>query len=219
MNSIELFSARVCPFAHRCRLALTEKHLDFKKVEIDLHNKPPWYMEVSPNGTVPTLRQGSFILQESLVINEYIDELTDRPSLMPTDIQQRATARFWIEFAGTRLIPPFYRLLKSQNNDDRVTAGTHLLTALELIDNELLQRQSNGPYWFGADVGLTDIAFYPWFERWPMLEHYRGVSIPSERQALLRWIETMQTRMAVKQNAEASDFYISEYAAYADGSK
>lgn len=58
METIELFSARVCPFAHRSRLALMEKHLPFTLIEIDLRNKPDWYSQLNPAGAVPTLRQG-----------------------------------------------------------------------------------------------------------------------------------------------------------------
>ena len=58
MENIELFSARVCPFAHRSRLALMEKNLPFTLIDIDLRNKPDWYSQVNPAGTVPALRQG-----------------------------------------------------------------------------------------------------------------------------------------------------------------
>ncbi len=38
--TIELFSARVCPYAHRTRLVLAEKGLDFDLTEIDFKDKP-----------------------------------------------------------------------------------------------------------------------------------------------------------------------------------
>ena len=161
METIELFSARVCPFAHRCRLALMEKNLPFEIIEIHLRNKPAWYREINSTEAVPTLRQGDFLLRESLIINEYIDELAAEPALLPATPQGRAEARLWVDFASTRFVPLFYRLLKAQGEDERMAARDKLLDVLLTLDTEVRQRQQDGPYWFGQKVGLTDIAIYP----------------------------------------------------------
>lgn len=41
MTKIELYSAMLCPYAHRSRLTLIEKQIPFTLTEIDLCNKPP----------------------------------------------------------------------------------------------------------------------------------------------------------------------------------
>jgi glutathione S-transferase len=207
MNDIELFSARVCPFAHRSRLALMEKNLPFTLIQIDLRNKPDWF------------RQGDFLLNESLVINEYVNECSAETPLLPQTAQKRAEARQWINFAGSSFVPAFYRLLKAQGEEKQVIAAAEMHRVLEVLDNELQRRKGEGSYWFGWQVGLTDIAFYPWFERWPLLEHYRGLKIPDHLDSLLGWIEAMQGRDAVKSGGEPVDYYIGEYAAYAAGKK
>lgn len=217
METIELFSARVCPFAHRCRLALMEKGLPFEVIEIDLRNKPVWYRQINPDEAVPVLRQGHFMLRESLVIDEYIDELAAEPALLPKSPQGRAQARLWAEFANTRFVPLFYRLLKAQGEDERTDARDKLLLVLSGLNAELNRRQPDGCYWFGQNVGLTDIAFYPWFERWAVLEHYRGASIPGELTSLLRWIKTMQGREVIKKARQSAEFYIAGYEGYAKG--
>jgi len=219
MNTIELFSARVCPFAHRTRLALMEKNLPFTLIEIDLRNKPDWFRQVNPAGSVPALRQGDFLLNESLVINEYVNECSAETPLLPQTAQKRAEARQWINFAGSSFVPAFYRLLKAQGEEKQVIAAAEMHRVLEVLDSELQRRKGEGPYWFGWQVGLTDIAFYPWFERWPLLEHYRGLKIPDHLDSLLSWIETMQGRDAVKLGGKPVDYYIGEYAAYAAGKK
>ena len=71
----------------------------------------------------------------------------------------------------------------------------------------------------GNQVGLTDIACYPWFERWPVLEHYRGLAIPGDLKSLLSWIETMKDREAVKKGGQPAGFYIEAYEEYASGKK
>ena len=84
--------------------------------------------------------------------------------------------------------------------------------------NEVLN-SSTGPYLFGVEISLADIAIYPWFERWAVLEHYRGLTIPDDMDALQKWIVTMHKRDSVKNNAEVDSFYIAEYVDYANGKK
>lgn len=219
MEKIELFSARVCPFAHRSRLALMEKNLPFTLIEIDLHNKPDWYSQVNPVGAVPALRQGDFMLRESLIINEYINECSAEPALLPATAQQRAAARLWIDYAGTNFVPLFYRLLKAQQAEEQGVVAGELCKVLAVLDETLKRSKGEGPYWFGWQVSLTDIAFYPWFERWAVLEHYRGFRIPEHLNALLNWIDAMQERDAVRLGSEPSAYYIDQYADYAAGKK
>ena len=57
MAELTLYSARACPFAHRTRLVLAEKRLDFELVEIDLRQKPAWFSTISNYGKVPALKR------------------------------------------------------------------------------------------------------------------------------------------------------------------
>ncbi len=65
MAELTLFSARACPFAHRTRLVLAEKRLDFELVEIDLQQKPAWFSTVSNYGKVPALQHKQHRIVES----------------------------------------------------------------------------------------------------------------------------------------------------------
>jgi glutathione S-transferase len=53
MTTVRLFSAKACPFAHRTRLVLAEKGVEFELTEIDLSNKPRDFAAVSAYGNVP----------------------------------------------------------------------------------------------------------------------------------------------------------------------
>lgn len=146
MKNIELFSARVCPFAHRSRLALMEKNLPFTLIDIDLRNKPDWFLKANPTGAVPALRQEDFLLNESLVINEYVNECCVEPPLLPKTVQQRAEARLWINYASSSFVPMFYRLLKSQNEEKRRVFAAEMCKVLEIINSELQRRKEQGSY-------------------------------------------------------------------------
>ncbi len=217
MPDLELFSARICPFAHRSRLALAEKGLPHRIVEIALRNKPDWYDEVSPLGKVPALRQGDFCLCESLVINEYVNELGEQNPLLPQEPRKRGRARLWIALFDDQIVPGFYRLLKADQPEKRNQAKASLAAGLKRLEEGL--QENPGPYWCGDTVSLTDMAIYPWFERWPVLEHYRDYPLAAQYARLQDWITAMQEREAVISHREEADFYIAEYADYAAGTR
>ena len=217
MEEVKLYSARVCPFAQRCRLALAEKGFNYELIDIDLRNKPDWYKKVNPSGFVPALKQGEFIVTESLVINEFVNDLADTPPLFPKTVQQKALARRFIASTDTSFVPSFYQLLKAQTKKDQAKARNKMLEALRHINEAL--KTSTGPYLFGGEISLADIAIYPWFERWAVLKHYRGLTVPDTMNTLQEWITTMHKRDSVKSNAEEDSFYIVEYIDYASGKK
>ena len=75
MPDIELFSSDLCPYAHRVRLALAEKGVDFWHTEIDLADKPEWFLVISPLGEVPVIRHEDRFIADSTVILEYLEEV------------------------------------------------------------------------------------------------------------------------------------------------
>src|SRR4051812_48048143 len=149
MAEITLYSARACPFAHRTRLVLAEKRVDFELVEIDLQNKPAWFSTVSNYGKVPALQHKQQRFVESAVINEYIDEVFPEPALLPKDPAARAVARIWIDYANTRFVPAWGSLLRGATEAERDSARATLLESLAYIEHQGLQKLSpTGPYWF-----------------------------------------------------------------------
>lgn len=216
MAEVEIYSATVCPYAHRTRLALLEKGVNFNLTEIDLENKPDWFTEVSPYSKVPVIKYGDDRVWESTIINEYLDEVFPAPSLMPTDPGTRAIARIWIDFANTKFTPTFYKLLLSQEPQKQQEWAQDLHKHLLFMEDGISKLSSNGPYWLGESISLVDLAFYPWFERFPVLGHYRGFTLPSECVRLMEWHSAMVNRESVRQIKHTADFYIQQYTHYAN---
>src|SRR5881227_3056949 len=105
--SLKLISHKLCPYVQRAVIALNEKGVPFERVDIDLANKPDWFLKLSPLGKVPVLvvtsEKGEVALFESNVICEYIEETQGGRKLHPTDPLQRAQHRAWMEFGSTIL--------------------------------------------------------------------------------------------------------------------
>jgi glutathione S-transferase len=212
MSDLELFSMPLCPFAHRVRLVLAEKDIDYRLTEIDLSDKPQAFLKISPYGKVPALRHGGTHVCESAIINEYLDETFPERPLLPRDPAGRAQARFWIDFANSRLFAATASLLYGPHRQNRAPALEQIATALRFIETEALaKRPGNGPYWLGPQLSLVDLTFYPWFEQLAALQHLRDVRMPSDLSRLAQWRDAVGRREPVRAIAKSPDFYIEQY--------
>lgn len=213
---IELFSARVCPYAQRTRLVLGEKGIDFTLTEIDLANKPARFLAHSPYGKVPALVHDGETLYESLIINEYLDEVFPEPPLMPAAPVLRARARIWNHYCDSYFTPDWYALIRTSDAAEQARLREGITERLHYVEERAFgQLSGEGPYWFGAEPTLADFAWYPFFERLPAWTHYRGVTLPEDCPRLLRWLEAMRARPSVRAIANPPEFYIERYARYA----
>src|SRR3982751_20174 len=83
MQELTLISHTLCPYVQRAVIALTEKGIPFERIDIDLANKPDWFLKISPLGKVPVLivrtTDGEAVLFESNVICEYIEDTQSGP--------------------------------------------------------------------------------------------------------------------------------------------
>ncbi len=171
---------------------------------------------MSNYGKVPALQHGQARVVESAVVNEYLDEVFPEPALLPKDPGTRATARIWIDYANTRFVPAWGALLRGKTEAERSSARATLLESLEYIETQALHKSpGDGPYWFGANPGLVDLSFYPWFERWAALEHYRGALPIVKFERLRRWRDALAARASVKAIQNATDYYVERYAKHA----
>src|SRR5229473_4358541 len=74
--ALEVYWGSGSPFAWRVLLTLEVKKLayDSKLIEFSkAEHKSPEYLRMNPRGRVPTLKDGDFVLYESLAIIAYLD--------------------------------------------------------------------------------------------------------------------------------------------------
>ena len=221
MADIELISSIVCPFAQRTRIALLEKGLDHDTVELefvgDSFDKPQWFLDLTPKERVPVLKHNGNVIYESEIVNEYLeDTFLERP-LLPADPGRRATCRIWTSYSNNDFLAGFYPVIMSLEVEKQEHYKRKFAELLLYMEQVISKLSGDGSYWLGDDVTLLDISLYPFFERFPMLEHYRGFRMPDECVKLWAWLEAMQTRPSVRQTREPDDFHIYVYTNYAAG--
>lgn len=213
---MELYSARVCPYAHRTRLLLIEKGVAFAHIEVDLKNKPARFLEVSPYGKVPAIVHNGSTIYESAIINEYLDDVVEQPRFMPASPVARAKVRIWIDYCDDYFLTDYYALLKNQRPDQHPALLEKMNKNFQFVEQEGFTKLSDaGPYWLGSEISLLDFAWYPFFERLPAWTHYRGLKLPEFCPRLRAWADVMSRRKSITQIANDSEYYIKHYIGYA----
>jgi glutathione S-transferase len=166
------------------RIALAEKDVPYESVVIDLDRRPPWIIEKNPPfGRVPVLEEDGWVLPESAVIDEYLEERFPQPSLLPADPGERAAARLLVfrfdEFSG-----PYYLLRRGEPGGEEA-----FLSGLDWLDG-ILQR---APYLTGRGFGLADVAYVPWVIR---ARDLLGVDL-APYTAVAEWLERLSERSSI----------------------
>jgi glutathione S-transferase len=180
---ITLYDADRCPYCARTRIALAEKGVEYETVEVDLDDRPSWIYEKNPLGRVPVLEDDAFVLAESAVINEYLEERYPEPPLWPLDAAERAFGRLLV-YRFDQLSKPYYAVRRDEDG-----ARERLDAELAKL-NAILEAQ---PFLTGRAYGLADIAYVPWLLR---ARDRMGVELRSY-DALAQWLERLSERPAI----------------------
>ena len=183
MSALVLYDAPRCPYCARVRIVLAEKAIEYEVVEIDLADRPAWLYEKNPSGRVPVIEEDGWVLPESAVIMEYLEERNPEPALLAADPADRALARLRI-FRQDEVTSPYYALRRGEDDargrlDKQLTRLDTLLTAT--------------PWLGGREYGLADIAFVPWILR---SRDMLGVGL-DPYPGLQHWLERLEERPAV----------------------
>ncbi|MGV3625887.1 MAG: glutathione S-transferase family protein [Archangium sp.] len=112
---MRLYFAPGCPYAQRTRALLSALNENFEPVEIDLANKPADFLAKSPTGAVPMLEDGTFVLFESAVVNEYLAEKFAWKDAYPADVKKRAQERLAMRRFDDVFVSLFFRALKDES--------------------------------------------------------------------------------------------------------
>ena len=200
---LKLISHKLCPFVQRAVIVATEKQIPFERVDIDLANKPDWFLKLSPTGRVPVLEvtesDGSVhVLFESAVIAEFLDEISGA-RLLPADPLQRARDRAWIEFASA-LLGDIAKLYSAPGAGSFEDARVGLEAKLDTLEQAIA-----GPWFAGGSFGLTDAAFAPAFRYLDVIDWRIGHALVHRPRRVAEWSEALATRPSVRA-AVAADY-------------
>src|SRR5690349_4354645 len=188
---LTLVSHHLCPYVQRAAIALAEKAVPFARVDVDLADKPGWFLALSPLGKTPVLKVGERAIFESAVILEYLEETAPHP-LHPVDALQRAEHRAWIEFGSAVLndIAGLYGAKDAAAFDAKVAA----LAARFLR----LQDRLVGPWFAGEPFSLVDAALRPVFRYFDAFDRIDDFGMLSGKPKLDAWRTALAARPSIR---------------------
>jgi len=155
----------------------------------------PQYRALNPNGLVPTIEDGPFVLWESNTIVRYLTAKHSPGKLWPEDLKVRAEADKWMDWTNTTFWPTFrplfWNLVRTpvDKRDEEAIEESRLKTAeiLDFLDAHL----KNRAYIAGDDLTMGDIPMGCAIWRW--------LSVPVERPSLpniQHWFGNLRQRPA-----------------------
>jgi len=157
----------------------------------------PQYRALNPNGLVPTIEDGPFVLWESNSILRYLTAKHSAGNLWPEDLKVRAEADKWMDWQMSMFWPAFRPLFwnlvrtPADQRDEQAVEESRLKTAeiLGYLDAQL----KNRTFIAGDAFTMGDIPMGCAIWRW--------MSLPVERPVLSnlqRWFDLLRERPAYK---------------------
>ncbi len=195
--SLKLISHKLCPYVQRAVIALKEKGVPFERIDIDLANKPDWFLKLSPLGKVPVLvvttERGEVALFESNVICEYIEETQAGSKLHPVDALKRAEHRAWMEF-GSAILGDLWGL--ETTTDPAIFESKRQALAAKFARVEAAL--GAGRYFAGEAFSLVDAVFAPVFRYFDLFDELTEHGIFTDVPEVCAWRAELAKRSSVR---------------------
>ena len=189
---LTLISHHLCPFVQRAAIALNEKGVEFERKNIDLNNKPDWFLKLSPLGKVPILNvDDETVLFESSVIAQYVNEITGG-DLLSADTAEKYRQLAWMEFAS-EVIGSVGQLYNANGNGTFNRAKSVLEDKFGRVEEAL----GDGPWFSGKDFSLVDAAFAPVFRYFDLIDELTGIDFFANTPKVAAWRKALQQRPSV----------------------
>jgi glutathione S-transferase len=141
-------------------IELEEKRLDLSRGE----QKTAEHLALNPNGSVPTLVDGDFVLTESRAIMQYLASMRPESGLLPRDERARADVTRWQFWDASHFSPAlgtlfFQKIVRpmidgSQPDSQKIDEA---LAGLRRFGAVLDQRLDGKPYVVGSSLTLADL--------------------------------------------------------------
>ena len=190
--------------AFRCLWMLEELGIDYRRKPLDYRDQAalndPAYRALNPNGRIPTLVDGDYVLWESMAINLYLARRYGQAAgLWPDDEQAEGLAWQWSFWVMTEVEHPLLsvlmhrRVLPTEKRDPQRAARTPglLRQPLQVLDQALRGRDWLLHERFTvADLNLASVLAWARPARlslrdWPALDAWlkRCLARPARRRA------------------------------------
>ena len=156
------------PNAWRVMLALEIKGLSYVSHRLDpgkREHKTPEFIALNPHGKVPVLKDGDFVIYESIAILAYLEQKHPQPALFGRTPEE--TGHIWQrvfevmnharDSINNGVVRPLIRGQAKQSGDAIKTAASNVQDALKWVEAILADTH----YLAGNTISAADVTFVP----------------------------------------------------------
>ena len=151
------YATPLSSYSAKVRIALCVKGVDFEEQLPPGGYRSAEYRAIVPMGTLPAIQVGRWVLSESEVINEYLEQRFPVPAMLPTDPELRARVRFLSRFHDLYLEPrvrALFPLVKASPRPPEPVAAIRADIVFRL--QQLQEWAQPQPYLLTPDISLAD---------------------------------------------------------------
>jgi glutathione S-transferase len=165
--AIEFYWGSGSPFAWRVMLTLEVKKLPYESKLLEFskgEHKSADYLKLNPRGKVPTLKDGEFVLNESLAIMSYLDRKYPEPPLFGKTPEE--TGSIWrilmecetsLVRATEKVVRPIFFGQGLDKVDEIQQSAQTVRQEFKFLD----ERLANRAWLVGESLSAADIGVYP----------------------------------------------------------
>ena len=197
---MKLFQLPYSHFSAKARIVILEKNVQVELPEIPGGSPDSEeYRQINPSGLVPCLVHDDWVISESEVIVEYLDEVFPEVPMLPDHARTRARSRWLSRTHDLRVAPrlsELYALTLSDTPREQQArvALADLHDQLSLVETSI----DPNPYFFGEQFGISDASFVLsfWYAT-SLSAHFGNALTQDTHPKLFAWFEQAQKRQSV----------------------
>ena len=202
MGEPTVYGAAYSVYVRAVRLALAEKGVAYRLVEVDVFapgGPPAEHLQRHPFGKIPAFEHDGFRLYEAGAVTRYVDEAFDRPPLQPADLHARARMNQAISIQDGYVYPDlvwgiFIERVEAPRRGRAPDEAriARLLPKAETCLAALEAIMGDGPWLAGPDLTLADLHAAPMFDLF--LRTPEGAEMLPRHPRLAAWWRAVSAR-------------------------
>lgn len=211
-----LYGSTMSPFVRKAVAFATEKGIELEIQPGGMPSPSPEFLEASPFGKMPALRDGDFTLADSSAIVHYLEAKQPAPALIPTEPELRGKTVWFDEFADTILVACGSKIFFNRIVAPRFLGRDGDLEAAEAAELNELPRileyvesvaPGEGGYLVGDTLTLADIAVASPFAN---LRHTQTKVCPDRFPRTVAFVNRILARPSFASRIERESAYLAK---------
>jgi glutathione S-transferase len=171
--ALEVYWGSGSPFAWRVLLTLEVKKLAYESKLLEFskgQHKSPDYLLMNPRGRVPTLKDGDFVLYESLAIMNYLDRKYPDVPIFGSTAEEAGLIWRYLSEGESYLRDPISRMIAPLLFGQASEKAQEIRAAADTVHGELAGLEvtvAKSPWIAGNAVSAADITIFPFIQLLP----------------------------------------------------